>query len=165
MYRTIAEFVEEWTRESDASLKVLRVLTDASLAQKIYAEGRTLGHLAWHMAIMIGGTGSILGLDVAAPPRGADAPSSAATIANAYELAAHSLAELASAKLSDAQLPGDVAFFGRTMSRERVLGSLILHQCHHRGQITVLVRQAGLVPPGIYGPTREEAAARAKQGS
>jgi uncharacterized damage-inducible protein DinB len=164
MYRTIAEFVEEWTRESGSSLKVLRVLTDQSLAQKIYAEGRTLGQLAWHMALMIGGTGSILGLDVAAPPRGAEAPVSAATIGNAYELAARSLAELASAKLNDAQLPGEVAFFGRTMPRERVLASLILHQCHHRGQITVLIRQAGLVPPGIYGPTREEAAARAKQG-
>ena len=36
---------------------------------------------------------------------------------------------------------------------------LIAHQGHHRGQMTVLMRQAGLVVPGIYGPSREEWAA------
>jgi len=45
-----------------------------------------------------------------------------------------------------------------------VLQTLVVHQIHHRGQMSVLMRQAGLVPPGIYGPTREEAAARARQG-
>jgi uncharacterized damage-inducible protein DinB len=165
MYGTIAEFVEEWNRESAISLKVLRVLTDASLNQKVYDEGRTLARLAWHMAIMVGGTGSVLGLEVAAPPRGTEAPSSAKTAADAYEKAARSFAAQVSAKLTDDRLPSEVSFFGRSLPMERVLHTLILHQCHHRGQITVLVRQAGLVPPGVYGPTREEEAARAKQGS
>ena len=165
MYTSIAEFVEEWTRESAISLKIERTLTDASLRQQIYPEGRTLGQLAWHMVLMIGGTGSILGLDVTAPPRGTEHPGSAAAIADAYEKAAHSLGELASAKLKDEQLPVEMPFFGRSMSMARVLQSLIVHQVHHRGQMSVLMRQAGLVPPGIYGPTREEAAARARQGS
>jgi uncharacterized damage-inducible protein DinB len=46
---------------------------------------------------------------------------------------------------------------------ERILHALVLHQVHNRGQMTVLMRQAGLVLPGVYGPTREEAAPRAKQ--
>jgi len=164
MYRTIEEFVTEWTRESAISLKVERVLTDASLQQKIYPEGRTLGQLAWHMVLMIGMTGSIVGLDVAAPPRGAEQPGSAANIADAYQTAARSMRELASAKLTDAQLPSEVPFFGRSMPIERVLQALVVHQIHHRGQMTVLMRQAGLVPPGVYGPSREEAAAiRARQ--
>ena len=33
------------------------------------------------------------------------------------------------------------------------------HQTHHRGQMTVLMRQAGLTVPGVYGPAREEWAA------
>jgi uncharacterized damage-inducible protein DinB len=33
---------------------------------------------------------------------------------------------------------------------------LIQHQAHHRGQMTVLMRQAGLPVPGIYGPSKEE---------
>jgi len=30
------------------------------------------------------------------------------------------------------------------------------HQIHHRGQMTGLMRQAGLKIPGLYGPAREE---------
>jgi len=164
MYKSITEFVEEWTRESAISLKIERTLSDASLRQQIYPEGRTLGQLAWHMVLMIGATGSIVGLEVTAPPRGAEQPGSAATIADAYEKAAHSMSELASSKLKDEQLPVEIPFFGRSLPMARVLQTLVVHQIHHRGQMSVLMRQAGLVPPGIYGPTREEAAARARQG-
>ena len=73
------------------------------------------------------------------------------------------MSELASKKLKDEQLPVEIPFFGRSLPMERVLLSLVVHQIHHRGQMSVLMRQAGLVPPGIYGPTREEAAARARQ--
>ncbi|TKH45990.1 hypothetical protein C1I60_06035 [Paenibacillus terrae] len=31
----------------------------------------------------------------------------------------------------------------------------IMHQSHHRGQLTVLMRQAGLQLPNVYGPTYE----------
>jgi uncharacterized damage-inducible protein DinB len=161
MYRTVADFVGDWTRESSASMKVERTLTDASLAQKTYAEGRTLGQLAWHMALMIGTTGAALGLAVDAPARGTEQPASAARIAEAYEKAARSLGELAATKLKDEQLASEVPFFGRQLPIARILQALISHQIHHRGQMTVLMRQAGLVPPGIYGPTREEAAAQA----
>jgi uncharacterized damage-inducible protein DinB len=33
---------------------------------------------------------------------------------------------------------------------------MIKHIVHHRGQMTVLMRQAGVQVPGIYGPAREE---------
>jgi len=33
---------------------------------------------------------------------------------------------------------------------------LNLHQAHHRGQMTVLMRQAGMKVPGVYGPSKEE---------
>jgi uncharacterized damage-inducible protein DinB len=161
MYRTIAEFVDDWTVESGMSLKIERTLTDISLQQQIYPQGRTLGQLAWHMVMMIGMTGSLVGLEIAAPPKGSEQPASAARIADAYETAARSMGELASSKLKDGQLPVEIPFFGRSLSMDRVLHALVVHQIHHRGQMFVLIRQAGLVPPGVYGPTREEAAARA----
>jgi uncharacterized damage-inducible protein DinB len=47
-----------------------------------------------------------------------------------------------------------------------ILQSLIRHQIHHRGQMTILMREAHVVVPGVYGPSREESAAmRAKQKS
>jgi uncharacterized damage-inducible protein DinB len=159
MYSTITEFVDDWARESSISLKVERVLTDPSLQQKAEPEGRTLGQLAWHMVVMIGMTGSAVGLEVDAPPRGTEAPASAAGIADAYEKAARSMGEQAAAHLKDAQLPSEIPYFGRSLPTARVLESLIRHQIHHRAQMTVLQRQAGLVPPGVYGPSREESAA------
>jgi uncharacterized damage-inducible protein DinB len=36
------------------------------------------------------------------------------------------------------------------------LQALISHEIHHRGQMAVPRRQAGLQVPGIYGPAREE---------
>lgn len=163
MYLDTKEFVDEWTTESNTSLRVMKVITDSSLDQKIHQEGRNLAHLAWHMTMMIGGTSSIVGLEVAAPPRGTEMPNSAVALVEAYEKAARSLCEQAIGKLPDSTLSVEVPFFGRSMPIGRVLHRLVLHQCHHRGQMTVLIRQAGLVHPGVYGPTREEAAARATQ--
>ena len=33
---------------------------------------------------------------------------------------------------------------------------LIKHIVHHRGQVTVLMRQAGIKPFGVYGPPKED---------
>jgi uncharacterized damage-inducible protein DinB len=159
MYRSAKEFVDDWTRESGISLNVERALTDASLSQKTDPEGRTLGQLAWHMVIMIGMTGSAVGLEIDAPPRGTEPPTSAAGIADAYEKAARSMGEQAAKRLKDEQLGAEIPLFGRTMSRASALHGLVRHQIHHRGQMTVLGRQAGIVVPGVYGPSREESAA------
>jgi uncharacterized damage-inducible protein DinB len=40
---------------------------------------------------------------------------------------------------------------------------LLRHEIHHRAQMTVLMRQAGLRVPGVYGPSREEWAAMQAQ--
>lgn len=164
MYTTISEFVEDWTRESGTSLKVERALTDASLQQKSDPEGNSLGKIAWHMVQMIGVMGSAAGLTIEAPPRGTEPPSAAAAIANAYETAARSMAEQASAKLRDEQLSTEINAFGRSMTVASLFQALMRHQIHHRGQMTVLMRMAGLAVPSIYGPSREESAAmRARQ--
>jgi uncharacterized damage-inducible protein DinB len=165
MYKTVQEFVNDWTRESELSLKVERALTDASLSQRTDPEGRTLGDIAWHMAVMIGLTGSGIGLSIEAPPRGTAVPGEAATIASAYERAKESFRQQAATSLTDGKLVEEIEIFGRKMSRAAALNGLVRHQIHHRGQMTVLMRGAGLVVPSVYGPSREESAAmRAKQG-
>jgi uncharacterized damage-inducible protein DinB len=34
---------------------------------------------------------------------------------------------------------------------------LLLHSIHHRGQLTLLCRLAGGIPPALFGRTREQA--------
>jgi uncharacterized damage-inducible protein DinB len=46
--------------------------------------------------------------------------------------------------------------FGERWTRRFTLLVLINHQIHHRGQMTVLMRQAGLRVPGMYGPAMED---------
>ena len=46
--------------------------------------------------------------------------------------------------------------YGQRWTRGFTLHALLEHQIHHRGQMTVLMRQAGLRVPGIYGPARED---------
>jgi len=159
MYSTITEFAEDWGRETAISLRVERALTDASLSQRSDPEGNTLGKIAWHMVVMIGGHGAALGLEVVAPPRGTEPPGAAVAIADAYETAARSMGEQAATKLKNEQLKTDVSFFGRSLSVATVLQVLIRHQIHHRAQMTILMRTAGVVVPSIYGPSREESAA------
>ena len=45
--------------------------------------------------------------------------------------------------------------YGEIWKRGHSLQVLLVHQTHHRGQMTVLMRQAGLPVPSIYGPVKE----------
>jgi uncharacterized damage-inducible protein DinB len=57
---------------------------------------------------------------------------------------------------SDETLQIEDDMYGEMWKRGKTLGSLINHEIHHRGQMTVLMRQAGLKVPGIYGPSKDE---------
>ncbi len=43
MYSTISDFIKEWNKEAILTQNVLDSLTDDSLEQQVYPEGRTLG--------------------------------------------------------------------------------------------------------------------------
>ncbi len=159
MYRTIADFERSWARESAATLKLLRALTDASLAQPVSPQGRTLGRLAWHITLTLGEMMGRTGLALDGPEEDAPVPTRASAIAEEYERAAQSLADQIKRGWSDETLAVEDDMYGEKWRRGTTLASLILHQTHHRGQMTVLMRQAGLLVSGVYGPAREEWAA------
>lgn len=156
MYRSLADFLQTWQYESASTQKLMRVLTDASLAQPIWPGGRTLGRLAWHVATSIPEMANRTGLTVGGVEVHAPSPSSAKAIADGYAAASASLVSELTAKWTDASLAIEDDMYGQQWSRSTTLGILISHQSHHRGQMTVLMRQAGLVVPGMYGPAQEE---------
>lgn len=160
MYRVLTDFLGAWEFESRSTLKFLRSLTDASLAQPMDAEGWNLGRIAWHLATAPGQLLGIAGLPVNDVPSTDDpAPAHAAEIADTYERVAALVTQQVGAAWTDAMLFDEVSAFGQTWTRGILLGVLIGHQTHHRGQLSVLARQAGLCPPGVCGPNREEMAA------
>jgi uncharacterized damage-inducible protein DinB len=158
MFRKIDDFQNAWRYESEGTLKMLRQLTDASLKQPVTPGGRTLGRLAWHLVLSLPEMGRHAGLTVAGPDESAPIPS-AAQMAAVYAQAAQDVAAAVRKEWSDAQLADAVTMYGQQWTKSMVLSSLIAHQTHHRGQMTVLMRQAGLKVPGVYGPAKEEWAA------
>ncbi len=83
-------------------------------------------------------------------------PSSAQAIADAYERASQALLEAVLGQWTDASLQEQVNLYGEPWPNGVTLHILVNHEVHHRAQMTVLMRQAGLKVPGVYGPAKEE---------
>lgn len=147
MFTKLSHFEHAWEFESEGTLKMLRALTDASLAQAVAPQERTLGRLAWHITTTLGEMMGRTGLEL---------PGTAAAIVAGYESASTSLLPAIRANWTDETLQQSDDMYGDTWKRGLTLTVLISHQTHHRGQMTVLMRQAGLRVPGIYGPARED---------
>lgn len=156
MYRAIADFIEDWGRESAETLKLLEALTDASLARKVSSDGRSLGYLAWHIPLSIVEMSAKAGLMVRGPAEDADEPEHAAEIAAVYRDVARQLEESVKLNWTDESLYEKLDMYGQVWEKRTILTVLLRHEIHHRAQMTVLMRQAGLKVPGIYGPAREE---------
>ncbi|MEC0229173.1 DinB family protein [Paenibacillus alba] len=155
MFKTIQDFVAEWNNETQATQRVLDTLTDASLTQRIAPDFRSLGQLGWHIATTIHEMLSRTGLTFTAPPGEHHAPSSAQTIADTYRTAAAGLTDAIQSQWTDATLAESTDMYGEQWVNAATLRILISHEIHHRGEMIVLMRQAGLRVPEIYGPTRE----------
>ena len=156
MLTTVADFDRLWTHESNATRTILAELTDASLVQAVAPGGRTLGRLAWHMTQSIPEMLGRAGLRAAGPAEHEPVPAAADTIRRGYDEAARSAGEQVRTNWRDETLAVEDDMYGESWTRGFTLMVLVHHQIHHRGQMTVLMRQAGLRVPGIYGPAREE---------
>lgn len=159
MLRKIDDFIKDWEYEAESTGKILRALTDESLNQKVTPDGRSLGFLGWHLTQTLGEMLEKVGLKIDAPGFDKDCPTSAGEIASAYERAAMSVSDEVKKNWTDETLLQEDDMYGETWARGLTLFYLIAHQAHHRGQMTVLMRQAGVPVPGVYGPSKEEWAA------
>lgn len=155
MFRKVIDFKKTWEYESEETRKLLQALTDASLAQAVGPDDRTLGRIAWHLTTTIPEMMGLAGLKVEGPGPEAPLPTTARAIAEGYDTASRSLGVAVDAWSDDALKIKD-EMYGQQWKRGFTLFCLINHQAHHRGQMTVLMRQAGLKVHGVYGPAREE---------
>jgi uncharacterized damage-inducible protein DinB len=156
MFRMIADFSAEWKYEMEATLNVMDRLTDASLTRKVTPDGRSLGFLAWHIAGSIGEMLKRAGLANDGVSDDDDLPASARKIAEVYKQIAETALKQIVSHWTDEQLLEEIPMYDESWKRGFILSVLIRHQAHHRAQMTVLMRQAGLTVPGVYGPAKEE---------
>ncbi len=156
MFRKVDDFLATWRDESAGTQKLLDALTQESLTQSVGDGFRTIARLAWHITTSISEMASRTGLKVTGPGSEAKVPAKVEDIRKAYKETAMSLAEQLRANWKDATLDIKDDMYGEQWTRGKTLTALLSHEVHHRGQLTVLMRQAGLTVPGIYGPSKEE---------
>ena len=156
MFRTTGDFLTCWGEHVRDTEKVFQKLTDRALSQSMSKDQRTLGRLGWHIVL----TSPTMMREARMPakdPAGADVvPEHAAVILEGYRQMSEQLTLYVRTKMADGDLLEAVPMYGESWSRGQVLFAIMAHEIHHRGQMTVLMRQAGLAVPGVYGPAREE---------
>lgn len=152
MFARIEDFAAEWMSEAEITASVLDALTDDSLGTEVTAGRRTLGQIAWHLVRSLHFM-TRLGLEFDAPQGSEEAPASAAFIASEYRRISGAMVHAVRTQWSDDTLRESVILNEEAWPNGSSLRYTIMHQSHHRGQMTVLMRQAGLRLPDVYGPT------------
>ena len=156
MYRQIEDFITSWNHESESTLKLFRNINNESLNKKDNENVRSMAVLAWHITITLKEMLNKAGLPVSGPDEHSHAPSTVSEIISAYGTSSKSVIEEVQKQWNDGSLTEEIEMYGQTWKKGVVLSVLIKHQAHHRGQLTILMRHAGLMVPGIYGPSKEE---------
>lgn len=156
MFTTIKQFKELWKKESNNTKKIFSVLTDDSLSKKVADDHRTLGRMAWHIVTTFPEMMKYIGLKAKELDVNDPVPKSAKEIINTYEKISSEFSEQITKNWNDDTLQVEDDMYGEKYKRGDSLYMLLCHEIHHRAQMTVLMRQAGLKVPGIYGPSKEE---------
>jgi uncharacterized damage-inducible protein DinB len=156
MFEKLVSAIEQLRAEAANTQKIMDALTDQSLNQAVTTEHRTLGRIAWHIVVCIPEMMNMVGLNIKSVGKDDPIPPTASEIADGYRKASDEfLAQLVD-NWNDATLQEKDDLYGETWKRGKTLMVVMIHEIHHRGQMTVLMRQAGLKVPGTYGPSKEE---------
>jgi uncharacterized damage-inducible protein DinB len=159
----IDSMLQELEHEAQTTRRVLERVPGDQLVWRPHEKARTLGELALHVAMVPGGVAELV-----ASPSPAQAPEftdpSPKSVSELIPALDQSIAKARKVLggMNDATLmatwrlmQGDRELFA--VPRVAMLRSVMLnHWYHHRGQLTVYLRELGVPIPSIYGPSADE---------
>jgi uncharacterized damage-inducible protein DinB len=155
--------LQELKQETQTTRRVLERVPDDKLAWRPHEKARTLGELALHVAMVPGGVAALVASpSPAQTPQFTDpSPKSASELIPALDQSIAKAMQVLGG-MDDATLvatwrlmQGDRELFA--IPRVAMLRSVMLnHWYHHRGQLTVYLRELGVPIPSIYGPSADE---------
>ncbi len=154
--------LQELEHEAHTTRRVLERVPDAQLTWRPHKKARTLGELALHVASVPGAVATIASQSRIQAPEFVDpSPKSASELIPALD---DSIAKARSllGGMDDATLNGMWTMMRGereifAIPRVALLRSIMLnHWYHHRGQLSVYLRELGVAVPSIYGPSADE---------
>ena len=155
--------LQELEHEAQTTRRVLERVPNDKLTWRPHTKARTLGELALHIAMVPGAVAALISApSPVQPPQFVDpSPKSASELIPALDESI-SKAKSVLGGMDDAtimttwrMMSGDRELIA--LPRAALLRSIMLnHWYHHRGQLTVYLKELGVPIPSIYGPSADE---------
>jgi uncharacterized damage-inducible protein DinB len=155
--------LQELEQEAQTTRRVLERVPEDQLGWRPHEKARTLGELALHVAMVPGAVAELIGTQTSAQaPQFTDPrPKSAAELIpildDSIAKAKRVLGGMDDPTLMATwrMMKGEQEIFA--LPRMALLRSIMLnHWYHHRGQLSVYLRQLDIPIPSIYGPSADE---------
>lgn len=155
--------LQELEQEASTTRRVLERVPDSKLTWKPHPKARTLGELALHVAMVPGAVAEFVAQPspVQAPQFADPSPRSATELISTLDDSIAKAKRLLG-KMDDAtilatwrMMQGDRELMA--VPRIAMLRAVMLnHWYHHRGQLSVYLRELDVPIPSIYGPSADE---------
>lgn len=157
-----ASMIPELEQEAATTRRLLEVVPGDKLAWKPHEKSMSLGELAWHIATCNGGI-SEMALAGSFDPTAAEmpkAPDNVAAIIAEHERGNGRAKEILAGMTNETAMENfDFQMNGATvmsMPKIALLRAIMMnHQYHHRGQLSVYLRELDVPLPSIYGPSAD----------
>jgi uncharacterized damage-inducible protein DinB len=155
--------LQELEQEARTTARVLERVPDAHLGWKPHEKSMSLGQLAMHIATVPGNVAAMAaGPSLAAPPQFIQRPAGSAAellpaLRDSIAKARAVLGGMDDAAMAETWTLMDGGKVVMALPRVALLRAIMLnHWYHHRGQLSVYLRQLDVPVPSIYGPSADE---------
>ena len=162
MPRIADSFLAEMDQEAQTTRRVLERVPGDKLSWKPHTKSMSLGQLALHVATIPGGVAQILSNDsFEVPSFDQPAAKSATELIPALDESVRTAKQVLGG-MEDSKLMGTwkLTKNGKELMaapRVAMVRSIMLnHWYHHRGQLSVYLRELDVPVPSIYGPSADE---------
>jgi uncharacterized damage-inducible protein DinB len=158
----IESLIQELEQEAQTTRRVLERVPDESLQWKPHEKSMSLGQLALHIATVPGSVAEIalqspFGMTEFNQPSATSAAELIPALEQSVSRATEILRSMDDAALQSVWRAVDGDREVLRISVGALLRSIMLnHWYHHRGQLTVYLRQVGVAVPSVYGPSADE---------